>query len=64
MDYADKLLRGEDVQITWPGSTGQCNRDQVRFFLEETAKIGEAFTFFNRSQETLEFAGGKLPSDG
>ena len=61
MDYADKLLRGEEVQITWPGSTGQCNRDQVRFFLEETAKIGEAFTFFNRSQETLEFAGGKLP---
>lgn len=61
MDYADKLLRGEDVQITWPGSTAQCNRDQVRFFLEETAKIGEAFTFFNRSQETLEFAGGKLP---
>jgi hypothetical protein len=61
MDYADKLLRGEDVQITWPGSAGQCNRDQVRFFLEETAKIGEAFTFFNRSQEILEFAGGKLP---
>lgn len=61
MDYASKLLRGEDVQITWPGSTAQCNRDQVRFFLEETAKIGEAFTFFNRSQETLEFAGGKLP---
>jgi hypothetical protein len=61
MDYADKLLGGEDVQITWPGSTGQCNRGQVRFFLEETAKIGEAFAFFNRSQETLEFAGGRLP---
>jgi hypothetical protein len=61
MDYADKLLRGEDVQVTWPGSTAGCNRDQVRFFLEETAKIGEAFTFFNRSQETLEFAGGKMP---
>jgi hypothetical protein len=44
-----------------PGSAGQCDRDQVRFFLEETAKIGEAFTFFNRSQETLEFAGGRLP---
>lgn len=61
MDYASKLLCGEDVPITWPGSTAQCNRDQVRFFLEETAKIGEAFTFFNRSQETLEFAGGKVP---
>jgi hypothetical protein len=61
MDYASKLLRGEDVQITWPGSTAQCNRDQVRFFLEETTKTGEAFTFFNRSQETLEFAGGKVP---
>ena len=32
----------------------------VRFFLEATAEIGEAFTFFNRSQETLEFAGGKV----
>ena len=32
----------------------------MRFFLEETAEIGEAFTFFNRSQETLEFAGGKV----
>jgi hypothetical protein len=60
MDYASKLLRGEDVQISWPGSTAQCDRDQVRFFLEETAEIGEAFTFFNRSQETLEFAGGKV----
>jgi hypothetical protein len=60
MDYASKLLRGEDVQITWPGSTAQCNRDQVRFFLEETAETGEAFTFFNRRQETLEFAGGKV----
>jgi hypothetical protein len=40
MDYADKLLRGEDVQITWPGSTAQCNRDQVRFFLEEPPRAG------------------------
>jgi hypothetical protein len=32
----------------------------VRFFLEETAGVGEAFTFFNRSQEILEFAGGKV----
>ena len=38
----------------------QCDRDQVRFFLEETAETGEAFTFFNRSQETPEFAGGKV----
>jgi hypothetical protein len=60
MDYASKLLRGEDVQITWPGSAAQCDRDQVHFFLEETVKIGEAFTFFNRSQETLEFAGSKV----
>jgi hypothetical protein len=60
MDYASKLLRGEHVQITWPGSTAQCDREQVRFFLEETAKVGEAFTFFNRSQETLEFAGGRI----
>ena len=60
MDYASKLLCGEDVQITWPGSTAQCDRDQVRFFLEETAEVGEAFTFFNRRQETLEFAGGKV----
>jgi hypothetical protein len=60
MDYASKLLRGEDVQISWPGSTAHCDRDQVRFFLEETAEIGEAFTFFNRSQETLKFAGGKV----
>lgn len=60
MDYASKLLRGEDVQISWPGSTAHCDRDQVRFFLEETAEIGEAFTFFNRSQETLEFACGKV----
>jgi hypothetical protein len=61
MDYADKLLHGVDVQITWPGSTRQCDRNQVRFFLEETARIGEAFTFFNRRQETLEFARGKVP---
>jgi hypothetical protein len=60
MDYASKLLRGEDVQVSWPGSTAQCDRDQVRFFLEATAEIGEAFTFFNRSQENLEFAGGKV----
>jgi hypothetical protein len=60
MDYASKLLRGEDVQISWPGSTAQCDRDPVRFFLKETAEIGEAFTFFNRSQETLEFAGGEV----
>ena len=60
MDYASKLLRGEDVQISWPGSTAQCDRDQVRFFLEETAEVGETFTFFNRSQETLDFAGGKV----
>lgn len=61
MDYASKLLHGEDVQVTWPGSTAQCNRDEVCFFLEETAKVVEAFTFFNRSQETLEFAGGSIP---
>jgi hypothetical protein len=61
MDYVSKLLRGEDIQVTWPGSTAQCTRDQARFFLEETAKIGDAFTFFNRSQETLELAGGKVP---
>ena len=57
MDYASKLIRGEDVQITWLGSTTQCDRDQVRFFLEETAEVGEAFTFFNRSQEILKSAG-------
>jgi hypothetical protein len=31
------------------------------FLPRGTAKSGEAFTFFNRSQETLELAGGKLP---
>ena len=60
MAYASKLLAGQDVQVTWPGITGQCERDQVHFFLEETAKTGEPFTFSHCSQQTLEFAGGKI----
>jgi len=50
MAYASKLLAGQDVQVTWPGITGQCDRDQVRFFLDETAKIGEPFIFSHCSQ--------------
>src|SRR5258706_2962679 len=61
MDYAEKLLRGEDVQITWDGATAQCDRDQVGFLLEGIAETGEVFTFFKAGEETLEFAHGKLP---
>ena len=61
MDYAEKLLRGEDVQVTWNESTAPCDRDQVGFFLEGIAETGEVFTFFNARPETLDFAQGKLP---
>ena len=51
MDYAEKLLRGEDVQITWDGATAQCDRDQVGFLLEGIAETGEVFTFFKAGEE-------------
>lgn len=61
MDYAEKLLRGEEVQITWDGATAQCDHDQVGFLLAGTAQTGEVFTFFRAGQETPEFAHGRLP---
>jgi hypothetical protein len=61
MDYSDKLLHGEEVQITWDGATAQCDHDQVGVLLEGVAQTGEVFTFFRAGQETLEFANGKIP---
>ena len=66
MDYASKLLRGEDVPQDPPGqgSTAQSDCDQARFFLQDTTNILGVHLLQPVARKPSSSLVARYPSDG
>ena len=61
MEYARRILNGEDVQAKWSAMAMRSRAETIRNLLEQIDKHGQPFAFAIVQDETLEVAGGRLP---